>query len=105
MPFRSNFFGEQIAQPGTSFEDIAEILINRLGVDTIEIASADLFMSGDDEYKFGGTLHFSTSIEDMEGGEPDYNDASIEFDGFESLSAAKEWLQSLDPSISIYEVN
>lgn len=104
MPFRYNFFGAPSAQPGTTFDEIEQSLIDREGIDTVECASADLFLNGDDQFKFGGTLHFTTSIVDDETGDPEYYDSSMEFDGFESLDDAKAWLNSFAPGIDIYEV-
>lgn len=101
MPFRSNFFGDKIAQPGTTFPDIDDLMLEK-GVNMANIGMADLFTEGDDEFKFGGTLYLFG--EDMDG---DQIETSIEFDGFESKEAARKWLENLDgPSVfSISEVS
>lgn len=105
MPFRTNFFGESIALPGTESFEIEHYLIDRYNFDTVEIASADLFLESDETFGFGGTLHYSVSIEDEDGGAPNHEDASMEFDGFASSDAAKDWLQNSYPGIMIMEVN
>ncbi len=109
MPFRKNLFGDSIAQPETTFSDIEQMIANRQFFDNLELSSADLFLAEDEQFKFGGTLYFIVETNDGEDddGEPeiDYNDLSVEFDGFDTLEAAREWLDSLtDDFIVVTEV-
>lgn len=103
--FRQNAFGEKIAQPPATFANIESVLFDRYTPDKIDLWSADLFINEDELFKFGGTLYFTLTTD--EGGEDeDHNDATMEFDGHESLEAAKTWLAGLGLSPgSINEVN
>lgn len=113
MPFRSNAFGEQIAQPGTTMDEIEFATANRQYFDDLELHSADLYLNGDDEFKFGGTLYFTITIhsdeideETGEPDEPDYHDYSMEFDGFDTAADAKDFVVSLGlTNRDITEVN
>lgn len=94
MPFRKNLFGDSIAQPGTEFAEIDEVMLERHGIAGAEISFADIYGS-DDDYKFGGELFlFGQNIEADEG-EDDPQEASMNFDGFESIEDARAWLDSL----------
>lgn len=99
MPFRSNFFGEKIAQPGTELSEIEDTLMDRYSASSVELSGADLFTNGDDEFKFGGTLHFNIEIDEGEDddGEPivGYSDATMEFDGFATQDDARAFIISL----------
>lgn len=99
MPFRSNFFGEKIAQPDTELSEIEDTLMDRYGASSVSLTGADLFTNGDDEFKFGGTLHFQIEIDEGEDddGEPiiGYSDATMEFDGFASSDDARAAIISL----------
>lgn len=109
MPFRKNLFGDSIAQPETTFSDIEQMIANRQFFDNLELSSADLFLPEDESFKFGGTLYFIVETnegEDDNGDEQiDYNDLSVEFDNFETIEAAREWLENLtDDFIVVTEV-
>lgn len=97
MSFRSNAFGEKIAQPETTLDEIEQMIAAREFFDEIEVGSADLFVNGDDQFKFGGTLYFNMKTihepeDEDEEPEEDWNDVSVEFDGFESMEAARQWV-------------
>jgi hypothetical protein len=103
MPFRRNFFNEQIAQPGTTYSEIDRVMLNERGIAAASIWTADLFVgdSSEDEFKVGGSLFLSG--EDMEEGET--KEVEMAFDGFDSVEDAKAWLRSLDtPAFDINEV-
>lgn len=99
MPFRTNFFGEKIAQPDTELSEIEDTLMDRYGATSVELTGADQFTNGDDEFKFGGTLHFQIEIEEGEDDDGDpitgYSDATMEFDGFASYDDARAFLIGL----------
>lgn len=111
MPFRKNLFGDSIAQPETTFSDIEQMVASRQFFDNLELASADLFIAGDDEFKFGGTLYFiietaaDEPVEEGDSEDIDYNDLSVEFDGFPSMADARAWVLNLTEfNIDINEV-
>lgn len=102
--FRQNAFGEKIAQPAATLADIENMLFDRYTPDRVEVQSADLFLEGDENYKFGGTLYFTlVTGEDTE--EADYSDAQVEFDGFNSIEAVRDWLEQFNIPGSINEVS
>lgn len=102
MPFRQNAFREQIAQPGTTWSDIDDLLIDKHALIAATPYAADIFRSGDDDFKFGGTLYISGECLD----EGEQKDAEINFDGFETFEDAKAWVVSLDDvSFDINEVD
>lgn len=101
MPFRSNHFGDKIAQPGTDWAEIDNVLIDSLGIIAASPTGADLYLNGEDDFKFGGILYVSG--ESLEDGE--ISETEITFDGFETFDDAKAWLVGLDDgSFDITEV-
>lgn len=86
MPFRSNFFGDKIAQPGTEMGEIDDLLTTKYG-DVPTIYAASLESDGDSEFKFGGRIAFN-ALEDDE----DTYIEDLNFDGFDSLDDARQWL-------------
>ena len=92
MPFRSNFFGEQIAQPGTTQSEIEDMIFERFGSNTVTFHNADLFTTGDENLQFGGTLYITGTMSDDDGDDDQSEDIQIEFDGFASLDEARLWL-------------
>jgi hypothetical protein len=96
MPFRSNAFGEQIAQPGTDFSEIDNMFMNKFGRPPA-IYGAHISSEADDEYKFGGSLNDNGYEPEDEDDVLEQDDPrEINFDGFESVEACREWLISLD---------
>lgn len=77
---RSNMFGEQYAQPGDSYDDVAFAFEDRHGK-MPEFCQATFYLEGDDTFKFGGYLL------------ADNADGEFGFDGFETLDAAKQWVR------------
>jgi hypothetical protein len=108
MPFRTNMFHDQIAQPGTTRGEIDLVMLNK-GIIGFDVGTADLFTNGDDEFKFGGTLfiHGQADEYDDETGEPtdEIAETTMEFDGFDSLEAARAWLKDELECSSIVEVD
>lgn len=95
MTFRSNMFGEQIAQPGTELSDIEQMLSDMHMPDRVDLNAADVYTSGDEEYKFGGSLHFVLETGDEGSDDVETKDVSVEFDGFETFEAARDFVRSL----------
>lgn len=85
MPFRHNFFGDKIAQPGTMISEIDDALFSKYA-EVPSIWGASIYPTGEDDFKFGGRLRFNalddddTFVEDMS------------FDGFESTDDIRAWL-------------
>ena len=95
MPFRTNFFGDHIAQPGTEFAEIDLCVLDTKGFTGTEIWGADLFADNDENFKFGGELMIQANDDSQfdEGeGEPEPQDLRMSFDGFETRKAARDWL-------------
>lgn len=95
MPFRTNTFGEHIAQPGTEFAEIDLIMLDYKGISMAEPTHADLFTAYDENYKIGGELFIFGQNIDAEEGEDDPLEASITFDNFGSIENARQWLESI----------
>ena len=95
MPFRSNMFGDKIAQPGTERGEIDEAMMDRHMPDRVDIHAADVFAEGDEKFGFGGTLYLALETEDEESGEASTEDVTMEFDGFASPDEAKAFAVSL----------
>lgn len=98
MPYRQNFFGERIYQPGSNFAEIEQDHIDVTGVDALEISSADLYTGGEDEFKFGGLLFGRAGFYGPDGfalDDEQTEDVIISFDGFETIDAARDWLLTI----------
>lgn len=93
MIFRSNYFGERIAQPEASYGDVENIILDRFAPASLEFTNADLYLVEDDAFKFGGTVYGAMNMSDE--GDDDFHDVSVEFDGFETFEDAKTWLLSV----------
>jgi hypothetical protein len=109
MPFRTNFFGEKIIQPGTSRDEIDDAIMARPEIIDFNIYSADVSLTGDDVYGFGGTLHFTTEsdtgeIDDDDCEVTEHGDGMLEFDGFSSVAEAVAWIDFTYPDLDIVEV-
>lgn len=99
MPFRSNFFGDQYPQPGTDWAEIDTMLCDR-GDYMAEPTNAEIITTPDEGYGIGGNIFVSA-----EDGEEVPVDRIVEFDGFETVEAARDWLISIGvPSNSIEEM-
>lgn len=85
MPFRTNFFGDKYAQPGTEMGEIDDIMVDRYGASPSVYAAT---IEGDDgsDFKFGGRISFNPLEDD------DTYIEDLGFDGFETLAAAYNWL-------------
>lgn len=78
---RSNYFGEQILQPGDSYGDLEAAWEQKFGeLPSPGSFNVELGTTEDETYKFGGEFR------DNETGE------GVAFDGFASVEAARDWL-------------
>ena len=93
MPFRSNAFGDQIPQPGTTIDEIEDMFMEKFGRPATIYGA--YISSERDDLGFGGTLndngYESNADEVFDDDEP----RTIDFDGFESIEAAKAWLLTI----------
>lgn len=76
---RKNLFGENIAQPTDSHDDVVEAFMARFGEHPTFIC-ADLESRKDDKFLFGGELF-------------DVEHNGMTFDGFETLEAARKFAE------------
>lgn len=76
-PFRTNFFGEKIAQPDCTAADFFDMTMYRHNVNEIEMVS--IFDEGDELFGHGGEII-------MEGG------YILSFDGFSSVDDCARWV-------------
>lgn len=95
MPFRYNAFGEAIAQPGTDFSEIADLMMEVMGISMAEPTNADLFTEYDPNFKIGGELTIFGQNTTSEEGEDDPLEATLQFDNFGTIEAAHAWLYSI----------
>lgn len=98
MPFRKNFFGEKIAQPGTDWSEIDNMLCDDHGLVAGEPESAELFTLDNDDgenlFGFGGTILVVGEDIDADADEDNAAEQMINFDGFETIDDARMWLLS-----------
>lgn len=78
-PFRTNFFGEQIAQPSCTGADFFDMVADRYA--TTEIFSVSIYADDDLAFRYGGEII-------MDG------DVILNFDGFDSVEACGEWVET-----------
>lgn len=95
MPFRKNFFGEQIIQPGTEYAEIDNLLLERFGIAAGEISIATIYKTFDQNFKIGGEIVVFGQNIDGEEGVDDPIEQAIQFDNFGTIGSAREWLDSL----------
>ena len=100
MPFRKNFFGEKIAQPGTDWSEIDNMLLNELDLGAGDPVSAELFTLDNDDgenlFGFGGTILVSgNDLDSYDDDAAGTTEVSINFDGFETMDDARAWLIGL----------
>lgn len=87
MPFRSNFFGDKYAQPGTTMGEIDDVMVEKYG-DAPSVYGARIEPADEEsDFKVGGTISWNALTDD--------DDTYVEdlgFDGFETIEDAKQWL-------------
>ena len=79
MTHRTNAFGERYYQPGTGYDEIAELCEGFDDGDLPTFVSAQVFDVDDELYQYGGTIWTE-------------KDEEIKFDGFQSLNDAIDWV-------------
>lgn len=98
MPFRKNFFGDHISQPGTGWDEIMDMLADKHGIAGAAPESAEIFTNDNDDgenlFGFGGTI-LVTGIDldaDEDEEEDPVTERIIDYDGFASIDDARMWL-------------
>lgn len=86
MPFRSNMFQTQYAQPGTEMGEIDDLMLSKYGDVPSTFGAVIDDDGGDTQFKFGGRIQFNPLAD----GEEDIED--LGFDGFDSIEDARRWL-------------
>jgi hypothetical protein len=94
--FRTNFFGESIAQPAATIADIENMLFDKHLPTSVNLTGARLSSYKDSTFKFGGELLFvlveDTNDDDDTGADTIDVEHEVTFDGFETLAKAHEWV-------------